>query len=334
MFIHADESRQELGVLQEITEGDFQVSQRSGAGLIDNTFSVSIPEKLWKKDPILEGHYVYVPQTEYGGLVTYIRHSTEDQTVTVQGQCWRGILFQRTIDPPSGSGYLTVTDMDANELIDEVTDGKFGDWVVPESTAAGTDVSGQYRYEAVASGLHRTLRAYGLRLQVVYDNVYGVLRLSAEPVNDLTDSVEISQDYGVHFTSEEGNLELCNHCLALGSGELTERMVRNVYIYNGTVYYSRPSGIAEEDVRTVVLDYPNAEDETELLRSAAERLMDKQPIQGITVDELTLDVSAELGDLIGVRDRLTGLTAVSEITEKILTIRDGRIEIAVKVAVQ
>lgn len=332
MLIHADETLTELGVLQEVTAADLQISQKQGAALIDNTFSFTVPEAVWETDPIREGHYLYIPQTEYGGLVTYLKHSTADRSVTVQGQCWRGMLFQKAIYPPSGSAYLVLSGVDANTAIDTLIGDRFGAWVDVSSETCGVNVSGQYRYETVAAGIHRTLRAYGLRLRVRFDNVSGKLKLAAESVSDLTDVIEISQDYGVDFTSETGNVELSNHCLALGSGELTARTVLNLYYYDGAYYTARPNALPETAVRTTVLDYPNAEDLDELTKAAKERLTDKLATRGITVDELSVDVSAELGDTIGVRDRLTGMTATAEITEKILTIRDGRMEISVKVA--
>lgn len=329
-WIHADAQLRELRVLNEITAADMQIDISAGAQLIDNTWSVTVPEDLWSLAPILEGHYIYSPGTEWGGPVTLIRHDTAAQAVTLQGPTWRGLLYQKRIYPPAGEGYLEITD-DANSLIAQVVGSVFGSLFTVESASAGVTVTAKYRYQSMAAGLENTLRKYGLRLGIVFDNTAPAVILSAEPVNDLEQTVEISQDYGVDFVSQIGNVELANHCLALGSGELAERMVLNVYRVGTTCYLTRPESLPESAVRTAVLDYPNAETEDDLMQSAIETLQEHAPAQSIDVNELKIDVSADLGDRIPVRDRVTGLTATSEIINKILTIQNGTTAISMKV---
>lgn len=329
-WIHADAQLRELRVLNEITAADMQIDISAGAQLIDNTWSVTVPEDLWSLAPILEGHYIYSPGTEWGGPVTLIRHDTAAQAVTLQGPTWRGLLYQKRIYPPAGEGYLEITD-DANSLIAQVIGSVFGSLFTVDSASAGVTVTAKYRYQSMAAGLENTLRKYGLRLGIVFDNTAPAVILSAEPVNDLEQTVEISQDYGVDFVSQIGNVELANHCLALGSGELAERMVLNVYRVGTTCYLIRPESLPESAVRTVLLDYPNAETEDDLIQSAIETLQAHAPAQSIDVNELKIDVSADLGDRIPVRDRVTGLTATSEIINKILTIQNGTTAISMKV---
>ena len=157
--------------------------------------------------------------------------------------------------------------------------------------------------------------------------------MGAEPVTRYANTVEISQDYGINFTSEIGNVELANHCLALGSGELAERMVLNVYRVGDQYYTERPASLAPEDVRTVLLDYGSVENADDLMESALQRLEETAPQQSITIDELGLDVNMKLGDQINVRDRLTGLEALSEVTQKILNIRQGVTTIDTQISV-
>ena len=331
MFVHADSSRHELRALTQITNADIEINISPKAELVDNTWSVTVNEKTWAEHPIQEGHWVYIPGTEWGGVVTYLKHSTKNGTVTVQGPTFRGLLFQKRIIPPAGEGYMVLTDVDAHQAIRDALDDRFGNLVLVQDGDYGKDVNAAWRYESVAGGLHDVLREYQLRLQVVYDNVRGSVILSAQKVTDLTSVLEVSQDYGVDFTSVSGNLELANHCLALGQGELEERTVVNVYRIGTTYYLNRPLGMSENDVRTVLLDYPSAESEDELIKSARERLKQKAPEYSVSIDELSAEFAAELGDIIGVRDRLTGMTSQSEISRKILTITDGRIKIDAKV---
>lgn len=330
-IIHAKSNRDEIGVLTDVLEADMEISIAPDADLIDNTWSVTVSEGVWEADPITEGDYVYIPGTEWGGPVTFIRHSTGDRTVTVQGVTWRGLLFQRRIEPPAGEGYLVIEDEDVNEVIADLVEPFGAVFSVPDAPSGAT-ISARWRYQTVAGGLHQALRAGGQRLIVRYDQITKSAALSAGPVSDLSDEIEISQDYGVDFTSAVGQLEFANHCLALGSGELAARTVLNVYRdLDGSYVTERPESLTDAEIRTVLLDYPNAESAEELLKSAVQRLAEHAPEQTITVNELLVNAGAELGDIVGVRDRLTGLEAKSEIVQKILTVKDGRVNIDAKV---
>ena len=104
-FIHANNSFVELRELRNVKSVDIQISQASGADLVDNTFSIVLSEKDWKKNPVLLNHMLYAPGTEWGGVVTNMIHNTKDRTITLQGPTWRGLLYQRRIEPASGNAY-------------------------------------------------------------------------------------------------------------------------------------------------------------------------------------------------------------------------------------
>ena len=331
-WIHANRSLVELRDLISIDEADIQVDIKSNANLIDNTWSMTVSEKVWSEAPIEEGHYIYSPGTEWGGPVTLVKHVTESKKVTVQGPTWRGLLYQRRIYPPAGEGYKVYTDIDANALIADVVGNSFGSLFVFSPDDTGVDISAQFRYQSYAVGLQTVLADAGMRLNIVFDNTIPAAVLSAEPVDQL-DEIEISQDYGINFTSEIGNVEFANHCLALGSGELEERTVLEVYRVGQNYYTSQPASLATKDIRTVLLDYGSAESTDELLKSAIERLENTAPKQSITISELPLGVDTNLGDQLYVRDRLTGLEALSEVTEKILTIKQGSVKVDTQISV-
>ena len=77
-------------------------------------------------------------------------------------------------------------------------------------------------------------------------------------------------------------------------------------------------------------DYPNAEDENELLEFGKEQLQELASYQ-----KLELSVSDELdlaiGDIIAGRDRLTGLYLKKPIVNKVLKIKKGKETISYKV---
>lgn len=331
-WIHADEELAEIRDLITIEEADIQVDIKSSAGLVDNTWSMTLSEKVWSESPILEGHYIYAPGTEWGGPVTMVKHVTASKKVTVQGPTWRGLLYQRRIYPPSGQGYRVYTNVEANALIASVVGQSFGAIFIFSGVDTGVAISAQFRYQSYAQGLQTVLADAGMRLNIAFDNTVPAAVLSAEPIDQL-DDIEISQDYGINFTSEIGNVELANHCLALGGGELAQREVLEVYRVDDKYYTMRPSSLAVKDLRTVLLDYGSAETSDELLRSAIERLEQTAPKQSITISELPIGVEMNLGDQLNVRDRLTGLEALSEVTQKILTIKQGSTKVDTQISV-
>ena len=331
-WYHADLQLRELRVLDLIDSADMQVDISDDAELIDNTWSMTLPESVWKKEPILKGHYIYAPGTEWGGPVTLVKHDTNTRQITVQGPTWRGVLMQKVIYPPDGQAYLVLEDVDANTAISTAAGSGLGTLFTVDSDPAGVNVSAQFRYQYLAKGLEKLFRANGLRLAISFDPSIPAAVLSAVPVQDLTTTVEVSQDYGVNFSSTQGNVEEANHCLALGQGELTDRMVRHVYRVGNSYYTARPASLPESSLRTVKLDYPNAETEAELVNEAIERLREHASAQAIDVDEISINLSVDLGDLISVRDRTTGLAAKTEARKKILTISQGRTSIALTVA--
>ena len=332
-WIHADENLAEIREIISIDEADMQTDIKSSAQLIDNTWSMTISEKVWSEAPIREGHYIYSPGTEWGGPVTLIKHVTGKKLVTVQGPTWRGLLYQRRIYPPAGQGYRVYTNIDANDLIGSVVGQTYGPIFIFSGEESGVLVSAQFRYQSYAVGLQTVLADAGLRLAIRFDNTIPAAVLSAEPVNQLSDAIEISQDYGINFTSEIGNVELANHCLALGGGELADREVLEVYRVGDTYYTTRPASLPTDAIRTVLLDYGSAESTADLLKSAIERLQATAPKQSISINELPLNIDMQLGDQLNVRDRLTGLEALSEVTNKILTIKQGRTEIDTQISV-
>ena len=332
-WIHADENLAEIREIISIDEADMQTDIKSSAQLIDNTWSMTLSEKVWSEAPIREGNYIYSPGTEWGGPVTLIKHVTGTKKVTIQGPTWRGLLYQRRIYPPAGQGYRVYTNIDANDLIGSVVGQTYGPIFIFSGEESGVLVSAQFRYQSYAVGLQTVLADAGLRLAIRFDNTIPAAVLSAEPVNQLSDAIEISQDYGINFTSEIGNVELANHCLALGGGELADREVLEVYRVGDTYYTTRPASLPTDAIRTVLLDYGSAESTADLLKSAIERLQATAPKQSISINELPLNIDMQLGDQLNVRDRLTGLEALSEVTNKILTIKQGRTEIDTQISV-
>ena len=65
----------------------------------------------------------------------------------------------------------------------------------------------------------------------------------------------------------------------------------------------------------------------ELVKGAKDKLSAYIPKKSITINQITTGINVELGDIIGTRDRLTGMVGQSRVVKKILKISEGKTRI-------
>ena len=316
-LIHAKANIEEI---QSLTEFD-QYEAVSGLGFkyADNDFELQVEEAVWEKYPMIKGHYLYEVGTEWGGMVEDVNHV--GTTVKVGGPTWRGMLARKIISPPAGQAYKAITAMEANQAIAALVGSSLGPLFAVSTADSGMTVSGSLRYTNLLAAIHSMLQQYGARLEIIFDGTQVVL--SAVSSVDYTDT-ELSQEYEAPLESSVAYGEAYNHVIALGRGELTEREVVELWrLDDGTITTTtQPAGANDKQF---VLDYPNAESLEELTSSATDKLIESSPVEsiGINLDEIEIDF--KLGDVVGGRDKVTGLTISKPITQKILKIdKNGR----------
>ena len=316
-LIHAKANIEEI---QSLTEFD-QYEAVSGFGFkyADNDFELQVEEAVWEKYPMIKGHYLYEVGTEWGGMVEDVNHV--GTTVKVGGPTWRGMLARKIISPPAGQAYKAITAMEANQAIAALVGSSLGPLFAVSTADSGMTVSGSFRYTNLLAAIHSMLQQYGARLEIIFDGTQVVL--SAVSSVDYTDT-ELSQEYEAPLESSVAYGEAYNHVIALGRGELAEREVVELWrLDDGTITTTtQPAGANDKQF---VLDYPNAESLEELTSSATDKLIESSPVEsiGINLDEIEIDF--KLGDVVGGRDKVTGLTISKPITKKILKIdKNGR----------
>ena len=185
-----------------------------------NDFVIYIPYPEW--DGALKPRmFVYVPDTEYGGIIRSISGNTKEDQVQVTGTTWRGMLAQRFICPAAGNDYFTVSG-DLNSCIRAVLGNTFRGFFTVSEKSTGVNLNGYQfeRYCSMLDGLTKMLHSKGYKLKILYEQTQegGHVVLSAEPVKDLSDKVQISQDYRLDFISKK-DYGFVNHLICLGSGQ-------------------------------------------------------------------------------------------------------------------
>lgn len=263
---------------------------------------------------------IYVPGTEFGGLVGYMQTTNKSDAVSNKGYTWRGLLTLGIISPPAGSSYKVVSG-DANAILAELLgDYMGGIFTIPEEPSGITITDYQFPlYCTLLTGISGMLEEYGAKLRIIAEKPAhgGEVVITIDAVESATIETMYSQESPVSLTFTDNRLGI-NHLICLGGGELQERTRVDLYVQadgsiDTTQYYT---GL---DERTAVYDYSNAESEANLVRYGKLRLKSIMTGKSLTIDNSAVD--GDVGDYVSAY--YNGASASVRITEKILTITGG-----------
>ena len=313
-LILADGSGKELRRLWP-KKADFDIGN-------ENDFEITFSLNDWKKD-IEFGYRVFEPGSECGGLIGGIRTDTSDDTVTLKGFVWRGILSKRIIVPPSGSAYLKASG-ELNAVIRQLVDNSFDGVIKGSQESTGVNITYQFdRYTTLLDGIKKMLAQKGYKLKIRYvqkeKGAAGYVELSAVPVVDFSEQIELSQDSKVNFVLEQTKNNV-NHLIVLGDGELTERKVLHLYLDSAgeitdTQYYTGINEVAE------VYEYTGSEDLEADGRKHFEEIISTTDF---TMNVESLDLSVDIDDVLGGRDYITENRIKKPLGSKIITFESGK----------
>ena len=317
-LIHAEAGFHEIGVV-DFVRFDGVISLK--ADIENNDWEVQLLADDLARYGIRLGDYLYFPGTEWGGSVEKIEHISKSGVIKISGVNWRGMLARRVILPPAGTSHLDLRETEMNAAIGMLVSG-FGGLFEARVESSGLLCGRKFRYQTVLEGILDMLDGQGLRLEVTLDGDSGKVLLCARTVTDHSDEIEFSGDYDLSYTSTLGEAQY-NHVIALGGGEQEERTVKHLYLL--------PDGSVTEDAgapgvatglqeRQLAYNYPNSEDEDELVSGAKKRLLEYAAQNTIDFQFDSADVDLPLGDKVGLRDRITGMADVKTISRKLLTI--------------
>ncbi len=309
----------EIGFIRECTKVDIDSGDT-------NDFELTVPEKDYS-DKYQMGNLIYAPGTEWGGVIGDVKTDSATSTIKVKGDTWRGMLAKKIIEPPSGKAYLTM-EGDLGLALEEVIGDKFSGLISADSTLTGVNIKYTFdRYTDMLTGLTKMLKSVDMRLDIRWSDESGCAIVKATPIADYSEDIELNQDMRVNFATRNYRRGI-NHLICLGSGELTERQVAHLYLQpDGSVSQNQHyTGI---DERTAVYDYSNAESIEELISGGIERLKELADYSELSMK--VEDVNAEIGDIVGGRDRITGLSMKKPITGKILRITGKKQSIEYKI---
>lgn len=290
-----------------------------------NDYEIKIPRDKWRPEYTF-GNVFYVKDTEYGGIIGEVDTSTAEDTISLLGRTWRGMLDKKIIRPPAGQDYRKVSG-ELNTVLGDLITEQFGDYFVVSQDDTGVSLTNYQfdRYCTLLTGVTKMLQSVGCRLRITYKQQEcgqpGYVELSAVPVVDYSEQIELSQDSQLNFAFKNCRNGV-NHLICLGKGELQERQVIDLYVQeNGSIgkepYYT--------GIREIAATYEDTSSETdELEEKGREKLLELMNSTSFEMDVESLGVDVEVGDIIGGRDYLTGMYAKKPIVKKIYRVEDGK----------
>lgn len=271
---------------------------------------------------------VYIPGTEYGGLIEKTEDTTGEDLRTYKGWTWRGLLTQAVVSPPSGADYYTASG-DLHEIISGlVTDRFSGLFTVPGELTGVTAEFQADRYCTVHEALTDLCEENGYKLVIeAYKSDTVKVELRAKPITTIAGTY--NEDNRLSLTFADNRMGI-NHLICMGSGELKDRQRVDLYVdQNGNIGTTKyHTGLYE---REQYFDYPNAESITELTKQGKKRLKEVMSKKTLQINRIQ-DVEMDIGDIVTGKHTVSGTSVSAPIDRKSFAYSGGviRLEYHVK----
>ena len=321
MVILADPNRKELGSIQN---ANVTVDLNG-----NRNFSVQIARSNLIPE-LTFSYFIYIPGTEYGGIIGQVLTDTTLDYVELKGHSWRGRLAKKVIEPPAGQDYKKVSG-ELHTVMKELIEPAFGGnegtdsiFYVPDTDTGVAMSNYQFdRYCTLLDGITKMLKSKGYRLQIAFRRNAGEpgkVFIEAVPIVDYSSEIELSKDCQLNYTMEDIR-DGINHLVVTGKGELQDRKVLHLYVQkNGSIgktqYYTGLDEIAEV--------YENTSTETdELEETSRKKLQELMNKQAFKMDVASLGLDVNIGDIVGGRDYLTGMYMSEPVENIIYSLTNG-----------
>ena len=338
-LIYMNGNMSDVGVLQ-----DYEFDLAFGAD--ENSFECKIPSDMHCCEA---GYFLYIEGTEYGGIIDSLEVITETAEVIYYGRTWHGILQSKIIAPlqanePSFPGItFKTTDSGGNSMIDRylIISGDLNTclrfllhrasldslFAAPAYMANIPITNFQFdRYINGYNGIIKLLSSVGKKLHISYIDE----KVLIEAVNRYDYASDGEFDSSLVQMQLKKRVNSVNHLVCLGSGELENRTVINLYAdTHGNISTVQTQFGLEEYADKY--DFPNVESPEELMTQGIEHLKKLWEEDSLVIK---LDDNSDffgIGDTVGAKDSVTGISASAVIQKIIVQIINNQISISYEV---
>ena len=309
--------------------------EHCGVGIIlgtDNDFEIKIQSSLYDVGKHSKNCRFFCPNTEYGGLIRSPHPVTAENIVKLTGPTWRGLLNQRAINP--GKNTYVYLDGEANNLLSMYV-RKLG---LSEIFSVSQEDSGivfnNYRVPLqtmLLDAFNGALEELDARVEIKYiqgdANDKGYVLLKVVPITDHSENIELSEDGSVKLDILDYKNGV-NHLICLGKGELQERLQVDLYAWpDGSI--RKVQNYAGMDLVEQYYENTSVDSLGELEKEGRKKFEDIKDYKQLKIS--VSDTELELGDIVGGRERITGIYMAAPVVRKIIDVSGkGRVGIEYK----
>lgn len=317
-LIYMNEKKRDIGVMKNFTLD-------LAFGEDENNFELST---VMENNVCKSGFYIYAEGTDYGGIIDQIKVNTSSNSLKYIGRTWHGILGSKILQPDEGQDYLTLSG-DANQVLAELVQRMgLGDLFTVKDAPSGLTVRNykMNRYIDGYKGMCKMLQSVDGKLNITFRE--GFATLSAKPLTDYSKNEEFDSSQ-ISFEIKK-TFKPTNHVICLGAGDLAERTVIHLYAdQDGNISHTQTFFGMDEVCE--VYDYSNAESDEELEEGGRELLQKSWNSDSVKIKFTNTSSVYDIGDVVGAKENVTGISIVQKIIKKIVTLKNDRATISYKV---
>ncbi len=317
-LIYMDEKKRDIGVMK-----GFNLDLAYGED--ENNFELTT---VTENNVCKSGFYIYAEGTDYGGIIDSIEVKTSSNSLSYKGRTWHGILGSKIIEPEKGQDYLILSG-DANQVISLLIQRmNLGDLFVALDAPSGLMVKNykMNRYIDGYKGIVKMLQSVNGKLNITFRQ--GYVTLTAKPLVDYSKNEEFDSSQ-ISFEIKK-NFKPTNHVICLGAGDLAERTVIHLYAdKDGNISHTQTFFGMDEVCE--VYDYSNAESDEELENGGKELIEKSWNSDSVKINFTNASSVYDIGDIVGAKENVTGISIVQKIIKKIVTLNNDRATISYKV---
>lgn len=243
------------------------------------------------------------------------------------------MMAKKIIQPLSGQDYATASG-ELNSIIKSKVESEFPGLFYGVTADTGVTVNNYQfdRYCTLHTGLVKMLKSVGYRLDIRYQEgdvgMTGYVKVSAVPINDLSSEYELTNDNNMNFTTDD-NRRGVNHLICLGKGDLKDRLVIHLYAdQNGTISQTTQYFKGTEEIAAIYDSSGSEKDD--LIENGIKELESKKSSMSYNMTMTKLEGNIDLGDIVGGKDYLTGISMKKPISRKIWSISAGKEKVEYK----
>lgn len=311
LIVWTDASLVERGASRE-----FSLDMAYGTGDSTNDFELSLPQDV----RLVAGGLVHLDGTGWGGVVDRCSVDTEEgSSITWSGRTWQGILANKVLRPNSGANYLVASGA-VSDCITQIIQKCSLTGLMSVGECPVETVSYQYwRYIDAWHGLVMMLASVGMRPTFTVVRTGGNVRVRVGAVSRTEREESVDSDL-VDFAAVRV-WRATNHLVCLGAGELSQRLVCDLYAdSSGNVSQTQSYFGLDEVCETYELS--SVETSEEIIAEGTKHL---EELRAANTVELTVSEGLDLdvGDVVQVYDARVDLAATAQIGQVVVKVSDG-----------